>query len=100
MIAEGFKVSLPTATMRKENIEVDIRPAEVSQDASGKHYGGLFVLQKWVSAGTLDSPACWTGIEEKQDTNWYVGATGDKNQLVDRVLIRGWLYHKGPRPIW
>jgi len=100
MIAEGVEVPLPTATIRKGNVEVDIRPSEISQDASGKHHGGLFVDRKWVGLGRLDSPACWTGVEEEQDTNWYVGPTGNKSQVVDRVLIRGWLYHSGPRPIW
>jgi len=100
MIAEGLKVSLPAARTRKENIEADIRPAEITQDVGGKHHGALFVARKWVGAGRLDSPACWTGIEESGDTNWYAGATGDKGQAVDREVIRGWLYHKGPRPIW
>ena len=101
MIADGSSAaSLPTSTIRKANVEVKIRPLEITQAADGKHYATLMVVRSWPGAGMLDSPACWTDLEQRQDINWYVGAVGDKRQPVNQGLVGQWLQHSGPRPIW
>ena len=101
MMADGSSAtSLPTATLRKVNVEVKIRPLEISQGADGKYYATLMIVRSWPGAGMLDSPACWTELEQRQDMNWYVGAVGEKGQPVNRGLVRQWLHHSGPRPIW
>ena len=96
---EGIPVTLPVTTMRKQNVKVEIRPSEIGQDANGKHRARLFVDRTWPGAGRLDSPECWTDVENPDDANWYVGAAGNKSRPVDAAIIKGWLYHSGPRPI-
>jgi hypothetical protein len=86
--------------MRKGNVEVQIRPSEIGQDTNGRHDGMLFVARTWPGTGALDSPACWTDLGSLEGASWYVGAVGDKSHPVNHVVIKGWLHHPGPPPIW
>ena len=105
-------------TIWKGHIEVTIGRPRFAHDSRRRNYGQLSVVRKWIDDSKGDSPyvnyaglafsrtrarldsfICWTGFEESQDVNWYVGETGDKGQVLDAGMIRGWLNYAGPSPI-
>lgn len=100
LVDGGVAVSLPCARMTRANVQAEVRPSQIRQDIQGRHHGGLKVNRAWINAGRLDSPACWTDLDDANDSKWYVGAEGDKSIQVSHDLIRGWLHYSGPRPIW
>jgi hypothetical protein len=92
---------LPRLTMQKGDIRVSIAPTEISQDVTtGKHSAEVSVGRVLVGRGRLDSPSCWVDLSEAEDRTWYVGARWERSTPVDREVIRQWLYHSGPPPIW
>lgn len=93
--------SLPTVIMCKGNVQVQIQPKEICQDHhTGKHYADLSVHRVIVGQGHPTSPTCWTDLENPDDPAWYADPAWQKNTLVNRELIKTWLYSSGPPPIW
>jgi len=93
------KEKLPTATLDRAGVEIKITPSEISSNFTSEYYGRVSVDRKLLGAGRLDSPSCWTALNNSDDPLWYDGAVGNRKTPVDKRLIKSWLYHSGPRPI-
>jgi len=98
-MSSGGRTTLPLLEMLKGPISVELRFSEVSVNQAGRHYARLSVGRKMSDAGRLDSPTCWTDLENRDDAQWYVGAVGDTRTPIDRTLIASWLHHRGPPPV-
>jgi hypothetical protein len=92
---------LPEATMTKGSIKVQIRQNGIHQNnLSGKYYGVLSVRREIVGQGHPGSPSCWTDLENAEDVDWYADPAWQKKTRVGADLIKTWLYHSGPPPIY
>jgi hypothetical protein len=94
------RAELPVLRMTKGGVEVTLHPAEISSDMRGGYYATLSVGRKLLGAGRLDSPSCWTDVDDPADPHWYAGALRDESKPVDAAMIRSWLHHGGPTPPW
>lgn len=99
-MSTGGTTELPVMRMTKGRVEVLLHPAEISSDMEGAYYATLSVGRKLLGAGRLDSPSCWTDLDDPADPQWYSGAARNKSKPVDANIIASWLHHSGPTPIW
>jgi hypothetical protein len=92
---------IPDATIHKGNTEVKLRPDEINQDpTTGKYYAGLFVIRTMIGKGNSTSPHYWTDLDSPSDSAWYADPAWQKTTVVTGPLIKSWLHHDGPPPIW
>ena len=99
-MSTGGTTELPLLQMVSGRIEVSLHPSEISSDMEGGYYALLSVGRKLLGAGRLDSPSCWTDIDNANDPGWYAGAVRNTSKPVDADMIASWLHHSGPTPIW
>ncbi len=99
-MSSGGTAELPVLRMTRGRVEVTLHPAEISSDMQGGYYAMLSVGRKQLGAGRLDSPSCWTDVDDPGDPHWYAGAVRNKSKHVDAAMITSWLHHSGPTPLW
>jgi hypothetical protein len=99
-MSTGGTTELPLMRMVSGRVEVSLRPSEITSDMEGRYYAMLSVERRLRGAGRIDSPSCWTDLEDMGDSRWYAGAAGNKTTPVDAARIASWLRHSGPTPLW
>ena len=69
-MSTGATAELPVMRLRKGSVEVSLHPAEIRSDMQGGYFAAVSVGRKLLGAGRLDSPSCWTDLDNTEDPLW------------------------------
>lgn len=84
-------------TLETGRVKVVVRFSESGQTPDGRHHARASVSRTFRGA-QIDSPSCWTDLDNTSDDSWWIGAVGDKSRPVDDASVRSWLEYSGPPP--
>lgn len=99
-MSTGGTAELPVMRITKDKVEVTLRPGDINSDLQGGYYATLSVDRKLLGASRLNSPRCWTDVNDPADPHWYAGVVPNKSTQVDAAMITSWLHHSGPALLW
>ena len=86
--------------MQLGEVKVEIRPHGIEEQINGKSFGVVVVDRTLMNGGRMNGYTCWTDLNTADDDGWYLGATGNKTNLLEEITIEMWLKRSGPMPLF